>query len=81
MHPLAIIEQTVCQQLGLFPICGSHILLPMSFLKDFTDPHTPQLAHQRMLIGQPGVIVFNYNTYNLSKKRQLGNWQGALCLG
>lgn len=75
--PFAVIQQTVGQQLGLLPVGGSHILLPVSLLKGLANPHTPQLAHQRMLIGQPGVIVFNYNTYDLSKKRQLGNWRGS----
>lgn len=65
-HPLAVIQQTVGQQLGLLPVGGSHVLLPMSFLEGFADPHTSQLAHQRVLIGQPGVIVFNYNTNDRS---------------
>lgn len=73
MHPLAVIQQTVGQQLGLLPVGGSHILLPVSLLKGLTHPYAPQLAHQRMLVGQPGVIVFHYNAYDLSKKRQLGN--------
>lgn len=80
MHPLAVIQQTVGQQLGFLPVCGSHILLPVSFLKGFTNPHASQLAHKRMLIGQPGVIVFNYDTYDLSKKRQLGNGHSSLCI-
>lgn len=77
-HPLAVIQQTVGQQLGLLPVCGSHVLLPVSLLKVLTDPHAFQLVHQRMLIGQPGVIVFHYNTYDLSKKVQLGSQQGSV---
>lgn len=76
VYPLAVIQQTVGQQLGLLPVCGSHVLLPVSFLKGFTDPHASQLAHQRMLIGQPGVIVFNYNTYDLSKKETIRELAG-----
>ena len=49
MHLLAVIQQTVGQQLGLLPVGGRHVLLPVSFLEGFTDPHAPQLAHQGVL--------------------------------
>ena len=51
MHLLAVIQQTVGQQLGLLPVGGRHVLLPVSFLEGFTDPHAPQLAHQGVLTG------------------------------
>jgi hypothetical protein len=73
VHPLAVVEQTEGQQLRLLPVGGSHVLFAVSFLKGVTDPHTPQLAHQRMLIGQPGVIVFHYDADDLSQKRQSGD--------
>lgn len=70
MHPLAVIQQTVGQQLGLLPVGGRHVLLSVSFLEGFTDPHTPQLAHQGVLTGQPGILVFNDDTDDLPKRRR-----------
>lgn len=80
-HPLAVVQQAVGQQLGLLPVGGRHVLLAVSLLESLTHPHTSQLAHQRMLAGQPGVIVFHYDAYDLSKKRQLGNCVSIKPLG
>lgn len=65
MHLLAIVQQTEGQKFGLLPVGGGHVLFAVSFLKGLAYPHSPQLAHQRVLIGQPGVIVFNYDAYDL----------------
>lgn len=80
-HPLAVVEQTICQQLWLLPVGGRHVLFAVSFLKGLTDPDATQLAHQRMLIGQPRVIILNYDAYDLSEKRQSGDCVWSRCGG
>lgn len=65
MHLLAIAKQAVSKQLGFLPVGGSHVIFAMSFLEGLADPHPPQLADQRMLPCQPGLVIFHNDADDL----------------
>lgn len=71
MHLLAVAKQAVSKQLGFLPVGGSHVIFAMSLLEGLADPHSPQLADQRMLPCQPALIILHNDADDLGKVQRI----------